>query len=282
MSNYKIPGYLIVALGGLFLSTGGTIFKSFNVTDVWTIYFWRSLFFVPAVLIFLALSNKTISISKQFMGLGFSGVACSLLFATSSASYMFAMKYTTVANVLFIIGTQTFFLAIAGYFFLKEKINVSTAIAILLAAVGIYVMIGTKISGGTLLGNSIAFIIPFAFTIIVILIRKFKETDMVPAVAMSGIFGLILGFFLSENLMINFHDLVLAFFFGALQYAPGFICMTIGSKTTPAAKVGIFTFTEALAGPIWAWIFISETPPLGVFIGGAMIFVALLLKTYKS
>ena len=105
---------------------------------------------------------------------------------------------------------------------------------------------------------------------------------MVPAVAMSGIFGLILGFFLSENLMIDFHDLILAFFFGALQYAPGFICMTIGSKTTSAAKVGIFTFTEALAGPIWAWIFISETPPLGVFIGGAMIFVALLLKTYKS
>ena len=58
--------------------------------------------------------------------------------------------------------------------------------------------------------------------------------------------------------------------------------MTIGSKTTPAAKVGIFTFTEALAGPFWAWIFISETPPLGVFIGGVLIFFALLLKTYKS
>ena len=99
MSNYKIPGYLIVALGGLFLSTGGTIFKSFNVTDVWTIYFWRSLFFVPAVLIFLALSNKTISISKQFIGLGFSGVACSLLFATSSASYTVSYTHLTLPTI---------------------------------------------------------------------------------------------------------------------------------------------------------------------------------------
>ncbi|MDA0377410.1 MAG: EamA/RhaT family transporter, partial [Proteobacteria bacterium] len=70
--------------------------------------------------------------------------------------------------------------------------------------------------------------------------------------------------------------------FGALQYAPGFICLTLGSRTTPAAKIGIFTFTEALAGPIWAWIVVSEVPPLGVFIGGSIIFIAILLKTFKA
>jgi hypothetical protein len=41
LSNYKIPGFLLVALGGLFLSTGGTIFKLFETADVWAIYFWR-------------------------------------------------------------------------------------------------------------------------------------------------------------------------------------------------------------------------------------------------
>jgi drug/metabolite transporter (DMT)-like permease len=143
-------------------------------------------------------------------------------------------------------------------------------------------MIGTKISNGTALGNAFAFITPVCFTSIVMIIRKYHQTDMVPAVALSGLFCLIAGAIMTGNLSINIHDIILAFLFGSLQYAPGFICLTLGSRTTESAKVGIFAFTEAIAGPIWAWIFISENPSLGVFVGGAIIFCALLLKTFKK
>ena len=74
----------------------------------------------------------------------------------------------------------------------------------------------------------------------------------------------------------------LAFLFGSIQYAPGFICLTLGSRTTESAKVGIFAFSEAIAGPIWAWIFVNENPSAGVFIGGTIIFLALLLKSFKK
>jgi len=281
LSNYKIPGFLLVSLGGLFLSSGGALFKLFENQDVWTIYFWRSFFFIPAVLIFLFFSSKN-NIVKKFKGLGWIGVVCALLYATGSGAYMFAMKNTTVANVLFIISTQTFMLAIAGYFLLKEKINLSTLIAILMASIGIYIMIGTKISNGTALGNAFAFITPVCFTSIVMIIRKYQQTDMVPAVALSGLFCLIAGAIMSSNLSMSAHDFYLAFLFGALQYAPGFICLTLGSRTTESAKVGIFAFSEAIAGPIWAWIFINENPSTGVFVGGAIIFLALLLKSFKK
>jgi drug/metabolite transporter (DMT)-like permease len=105
---------------------------------------------------------------------------------------------------------------------------------------------------------------------------------MVPAVAVSGVFAAVAGFFFSGSIAISLHDLILVFFFGALQYAPGFICLTLGSRTTPSAQIGIFAFTEAIAGPIWAWIFVHEVPPLGVLIGGAIIFSAILLKSFKS
>ena len=281
LSNYKIPGFLLISLGGLFLSSGGALFKLFENQDVWTIYFWRSFFFIPAVLIFLFFSS-TNNIVKKFKSLGWIGIVCALLYATGSGAYMFAMKNTTVANVLFIISTQTFMLAIAGYFLLKEKINLSTLIAILMASIGIYIMIGTKISNGTALGNAFAFITPVCFTSIVMIIRKYQQTDMVPAVALSGLFCLIAGAIMSSNLSMSAHDFYLAFLFGALQYAPGFICLTLGSRTTESAKVGIFAFSEAIAGPIWAWIFINENPSTGVFVGGAIIFLALLLKSFKK
>jgi drug/metabolite transporter (DMT)-like permease len=281
MSIYKIPGPLLIAMGGLFLSSGGAIFRSFEMADPWAIYFWRSVFFTPSVLLFIFLTS-TSNVTEKFKSLGWVGLLCAALYATGSGAYMFALKYTTVANVVFIISVQTFFLAIMGYFFLKEKINISTGIAIILAAIGLYIMIGTKISGGSALGNAFAFVIPVAFTAVVILIRTFKHIDMVPAVALSGIFAASAGFVFSESIAISVHDLILVFFFGALQYAPGFICLTLGSRTTPAAKIGIFTFTEALAGPIWAWMVVSEVPPLGVFIGGGIIFIAILLKTFKA
>lgn len=281
LSNYKIPGFLLIALGGLFLSTGGTIFKLFQTQDIWAIYFWRSFFFTPAVVIFLFFSSKN-NIFQKFYNIGLIGIFCSILYATGSGAYMFAMKNTTVANVLFIISTQTFMLTIAGYFILKEKINLTTVIAIIMAAVGIYIMIGTKISNGTALGNAFAFITPICFTSIVIIIRKFNKTDMVPAVGLSGIFCMAVGVMMCENLSINQHDLFLAFLFGSIQYAPGFICLTIGSKTTESAKVGIFAFSESIAGPIWAWMIINENPSLGVFVGGGIIFLALLLKSFKK
>ena len=281
MSIYKISGPLLVAMGGLFLSSGGTIFRSFEMADPWAIYFWRSVFFTPAVLLFVYLTNQS-QFTQKFKSLVWVGIICAALYATGSGAYMFALKYTTVANVVFIISIQTFFLAVMGYFFLKEKINFSTMIAIILAATGLYVMIGTKISGGSALGNAFAFVIPVAFTLVVTIIRKFNHIDMVPAVAVSGIFALVVGFIFSGSIAITVHDLILVFFFGALQYAPGFICLTLGSRKTPAAKIGIFTFTEALAGPIWAWMFINEIPPLGVFIGGGIIFLAILLKTFKA
>ena len=146
------------------------------------------------------------------------GIVCGALYASGSGAYMFALKYTTVANVLFIISTQTFMLAIGGYFILKEKINISTAIAIIMASVGIYIMIGTKVSNGTMLGNSLAFITPLCFTSIVMIIRKYKQIDMVPAVALSGVICMIVGALLSKDLNLNTHDFFLAFLFLVLYF----------------------------------------------------------------
>ena len=98
-------------------------------------------------------------------------------------------------------------LAISGYFILKEKINIS-AIAIIMASVGIYIMIGTKVSNGTMLGNSLAFVTPMCFTSIVMIIRKYKQIDMVPAVALSGVICMIVGALLSKDLTLNTHDLL--------------------------------------------------------------------------
>ena len=73
MSIYKIPGPLLIAMGGLFLSSGGTIFRSFEMADPWAIYFWRSVFFTPAVLLFIFATEKSEFVHK-FRSLGIIGI----------------------------------------------------------------------------------------------------------------------------------------------------------------------------------------------------------------
>ena len=39
--------------------------------------------------------------------------------------------------------------------------------------------------------------------------------------------------------------------------------------------------TEAVLGPLWAWLFINEHPPFIVIIGGAIVIFAVLLQFYN-
>ena len=128
---------------------------------------------------------------------------------------MFLQMYnTTVANTNFIISTQVLFLAIFGYLFLKEKISIITLASIILAISGVILMVGNSLSPGELSGNIAAFSMPITFAILIILVRKFPKVDMVPAQFVAGICCCIIGFLLSNKIMISPHDIFLGFIAG--------------------------------------------------------------------
>ena len=100
----------------------------------------------------------------------------------SFIAFVFAMLNTYVANVVFIISTQTMFLAIFGYFYLKEKVSLLGLLSIIFAMTGIFIMVGDSITTGTMFGNMIALVIPISFSILVMIVRKNANLDLVPAI----------------------------------------------------------------------------------------------------
>ena len=222
---YKTPGYILCLLGGFFLSWGGLIIRLFETTDIWKILSIRSFFFITSLIIFLVFTYKknTITVIKNS---GIPAVIAGLFLSLSFVAYIVAMSKTSVANVVFIISTQTIFLAVFGFLFLKEKITLRGFISIILALAGIVVMLGSSINQGTLFGNIVAFAIPINFTILVMIIRKFPELDMVPAIFYSGIFSGLYGIFLASNLSFSPNDILMGFLLGVPQLAFGFICIT--------------------------------------------------------
>ena len=278
---YKIPGYILLLFGGFCLSWGGFIIRSFEEASIWQILFLRSFFFLLALIAFLLVTYKknTFNIIKES---GLPGLLGGFVLSLSFVAFVVAMSNTTVANVVFIISTQTMFLAIFGYFYLKEKVSLIGLISILLAMSGIILMVGDSISGGSLFGNIVALAIPINFAILVMIIRKNTKVDMVPAIFYSGIFSLIYGFFLAESFEFTKHDLWMGFLLGVPQLAVSFICITIGSRTVESATVGILMLMETLCAPLWVWLFLNEIPPISVFIGGAVIISAIILKSFDK
>ena len=278
---YKIPGYILLLFGGFCLSWGGFIVRSFQEASVWQILFLRSFFFIIALILFLSLTykNKVIKVIKDS---GAPGILGGFVMSFSFVAFIIAMNNTTVANVVFIISTQTMFLAIMGFFYLREKVSLIGSSSIFLAMSGIFIMVGDSISTGSLFGNLVALVIPINFAIYVMIIRKNSNLDMVPAMLYSGIFSLIYGAILSESFEFTSHDLFMGFLLGVPQLALGFICITIGSRTTASATVGLLMLMETLCGPLWVWLFLSEIPPISVFIGGAVIISAIILKSFDK
>ena len=280
----KIPGPILIFFGALCLSFGGIIVKSFEGANLWQILFWRQFFFAIIVILYLLLSYRK-NFFKSFYNSGFPGFIAGLFLSVGFAAYVFSMYTTTVANTNFIITTETIFLAIFGYFFLKEKINLITFISIILGMSGVLLIVGSSLSiqsSEQFLGNIVAFIMPISFAILVMIVRKYPKVDMVPAQFTAGIFAALIGFYFAGKISISPYDLFLAFMAGCFQIGFGFILITVGSQTTPSAVIGVLMLTESVFGPLWAWLFINEVPPTSVLIGGAIIIFSILFQTFFS
>ena len=276
----KVPGPFLVFLGACTLSFGGLIVKSFEGANLWQILFWRSVFFSIVVLFFLIISHKKNFFSSIYKA-GLPSLFGGMVLSCGYAGYVFAMYNTTVANANFIIQTQTIFLAIFGYIFLKEKISKLTLTSIFLAFGGIFLMLGSSLTTGQMVGNIVAFVMPISFAVLLLTVRIFPSVDMIPQHLIAGIGAVIIGYLFSSKIIVSSHDILLGFVAGFFQVGLGFIFITIGAKTTPSALVGIIMLTEAVLGPLWAWLFINETPPLVVLVGGTIVLSAVLLQFFN-
>ena len=275
----NLPGPLLVFLGAISLSFGGLIVKSFEGANLWQILFWRSVFFSITVLVFLLITYKK-KLFNSFYLSGFPGFIAGVILSLGFCGYVIAMYSTTVANTNFIISLQILFLAIFGYFFLKEKISSITLFSIILAIIGVLIMVGNSLSPGELTGNLAAFTMPITFAVLIIVVRKYPSIDMVPAQFVAGICCCFIGYFLSNKIMISYHDIFLGFLAGFFQIGFGFIFITIGARTTPSAMVGVIMLSESVLGPLWAFLFASERPSIFSLMGGVIILFAVLIQFY--
>ncbi|MEZ5799913.1 MAG: EamA family transporter [Nitratireductor sp.] len=93
-------GAWLVFASAVSWSTGGIISRLADVDNPWNTVFWRSGSAMLLLLAFMLLRDGRRGTIDLFRGMGPAGMAVGMCFAIASTSFIAALQFTTVANIL--------------------------------------------------------------------------------------------------------------------------------------------------------------------------------------
>lgn len=281
MKRGYLFGVACVLGGGFCLSTAGILLRHVQEADGWQILFYRSVTFFITLSLILGARYRADTL-RAFRAVGRRGIIVAVSLGLGSVCYIFALLNTTVANALFIIGASPLVTAAAGWLFLRERVTPLSILAMLVALIGIGLMFIDGIFTGRLFGNILAALVVLAFATMLVALRGSKDVDMLPATCLAGLVAASLAGIMAQSFSINSHDLIIALLLGSLQYAAGFMLITIATRYIQAAEVALFALSESILAPIWVWIGVGESPSALTLAGSAIILFAVSLHCLLS
>lgn len=276
VNTASVAGILLVAGSALAWSFGGAIDRYIDLTDTWTVVFWRSVWacaFLTAFLVFRDGKNAL----NAFRTMGWPGVVVALCFMTASISFVQAIAYTTVANVILINAAVPLIAALIARIFLGEIINGATwaAIAAVIAGVAIMVSDGTG-ETGSLIGILLALLITFVFAIATVVTRRHAGVRMTPAVILATALAAMLAASQASGFEVSGRDMTWLFAFGALNLGLGMALFVTGARLIPSALAALLGTLETVLGPVWVWLIHGEKASLMTVAGGSIVVAALV------
>ena len=275
--RHYLIGIAMVLAGGVCLSFGGLILRQVQDAGIWQVIFYRFLFMTLLLLAFLALRYGR-RLPLAFAATGRGGLLIAAAFGGGSVFYVLALDLTTVANAMFVLSAAPIVTAVLGWAVLGERVAPITWFAMAGAAAGILVMVIEGLGAGRLAGNLAALGTVLSFAVMLMVIRRAKTVDMVPATCGGGILGgAAVAIWVGGELAIGANDLLLCLLMGTGQVGAGFLLITTGARFVPAAEVALLALIEVGLAPLWVWLWIDEAPSGATLAGGAIVLAAVLL-----
>ncbi|KGF70316.1 membrane protein [Hoeflea sp. BAL378] len=270
-------GAALVFGAALAWSFGGAIARGLEVADPWTIIAWRSAFAAVFLLGFMLWRDGPAGTVRLFRTMGMPGIGVALCFATASISFVVALGYTTVANILLMQAGVPLIAALLGVVFLREAVDRVTWAAILAVIAGIAVMVSDSFAASvSFVGDGLALLIAVVFAAATVITRRFSGVRMTPAVCLGVMIGTLVGVVLSSGLIVSARDFGLLFLFGALNLGLGMAMFATGARLIPSALAALISTMEPVFGPVWVWLIHAEVPAPRTLMGGGVVFLALV------
>lgn len=201
----------------------------------------------------------------------------------------YAVTTLPLAEATLLQYTYPVFTAMLAFIFLKEKIQRSTLICILLCILGLLAMVKPNLSfdgevvlpwfsvfvalAGAL-GSAIAY---------VIVKRLSKVEDSSVIIFYFPLISLPLSLILLGNdfVMPNMEALILLLFVGIFTQI-GQVGLTKAMQTEVVAKVSAFSYVQVVFSAIFGLVLFNEIPSVWTFIGGSLIILGAIINIFGS
>jgi drug/metabolite transporter (DMT)-like permease len=270
---------LLTLLGCTVLwSLAGVGTRRLEHAEGFEIAFWRSLFCATFVIVVMAVRHRGAWVT-HVLGAGPIGWASGAMWAVMFTCFMLALSLTTVANVLVVMAASPLLAALLGLAVLREPVLPRTWAAIAIAAAGIVWMVRDELSGQGLAGMAVAFAVPVASAINIVLLKRSNgRVDLVPAVLLGALLSMAVTLPLAWPLSASAPDLAILAALGVFQLAVPCMLMVRAAQHLAPHEIALLGLMEVVLGPLWAWLGAGEVATASTLQGGALVLVALLLN----
>jgi drug/metabolite transporter (DMT)-like permease len=271
-------GFLYVFLAALCWSLGGVIARFVEASDAWTVVFWRSAFAAIFLLGFMLWRDGPRGTVRLFRAMGVPGLAVACCFAVATSSFVLALAYTTVANILLLQAGAPLFAALLAFVLFGERISTASWLAIAAVIFGVGVMVSASLSGSvSMVGDGLALLIVLVFSVATVLTRRFSHVRMTPAMCLGTVIAGLVAATQASTLYVSAADMGFLIAFGAVNLGLGLAFFATGARMIAAVYAALLATFEPLLGPVWVWLVHGEVPAGRTLLGGAIVFAALLI-----
>jgi len=246
--------------------------------DSWTILFWRGLFGGGFIALFLVLTQGAHGV-RSLIAMKPNAWLVALLSTLGMVNFIPALQLTNVANVAIIIAAQPFAAAAIAWLWLREAASPRTLLASFVALAGIVVIVSGAAGVADYRGIALACLMLLAISAMTVAIRRYRDSSMVAAAAMSNFLGSVVSIPFAQKIgAVSQADLVVLAMFGLFQVGLGLTFFSVGSRYLPSGQASLIATLETPLMPFWVWLAFQEVPSIRALVGGALVMGAVIFE----
>jgi drug/metabolite transporter (DMT)-like permease len=268
-------GTLLLVASATAYSTAG-FFTRLIPVDAWTILFWRGLFggtFLALVVVWQLRGRLWPSIAAM----GWEGAAVTVCSAVATVCFLNAMRLTAVADVMVVDAAIPFITAGLAWLILRERESWSTLGATVAAFAGMTIMAAPAVAEGRFLGDLLALCMAMLMSLVIVLIRRKRGVNMVPAVCGSALLCALIVSPFASPLQVDAADLGKLGLFGVSQFGLGLLLLGLGTPLVSATRGALIGVLQTPLGTLWVWLAFAESPTVPTLVGGVIVLSAVMV-----
>jgi drug/metabolite transporter (DMT)-like permease len=268
----KFAGQSAILLCAVLWSTSGLFIKLVNWHPA-VIAGSRSFL---AVFFLLAIRRKA-ERPEKILGLAASG----FWYAATMILFVIANKLTFSANAIVLQYTAPIWACLLGWLYLKEKPYWEHWFSLSLVLLGMFLVFGNAVAGGSLLGDCLALISGITFAANSVTLRGIKNGGaldvMIFAHILCAVFSVPFFFIYSPEFTAG--NILSILFMGIFQIGAASALFVYGIRRVRAVQAMLTASIEPVLNPLWVLLITGEKPSFFVILGGLVIISAVVFSS---